>query len=234
MMKSHRLRIPLSRDDVEGLRIGDFVYLDGLIHTGRALVYEHVLRKGATPPIDLASTSNVQMHSAPAGVPDARVKGGYRVSSIQATASFRYWKWVPEYVDRFGIRALIGKGGMDQAIYRDVFTRTRTVFLTTVGYGVAALYGRGIKGVQGVYWKEELGLPEAMWVIEVENFGPFIVDGDVTGASLAALSIEKVNVNFKRAYADLPQHILKRFGEISQNLEHEVIMGGPGCPEPKD
>lgn len=234
MVKSHRLRIPLSREDVEGLRIGDFVYLDGLIHTGRALVYEHVLKKGVIPPIDLASTSNVQMHSAPAGVPDAEANGGYRVSSIQATASFRYWKWVPEYVERFGIRALIGKGGMDQAIYRDVFTRTKTVFLTTVGYGVAALYGRGIKGVRGVYWKEELGLPEAMWVIEVDNFGPFIVDGDVTGASLAAQSIEAVNVNFKRAYADLPQHILKRIGEITQNLEHEVIMGGPGCPEPKD
>ena len=234
MIKSHRLRIPLSREDVEGLRIGDFVYLDGLIHTGRALVYEHVLKKGAVPPIDLATASNVQMHSAPAGVPDAQAKGGYRVSSIQATASFRYWKWVPEYVDRFGIRALIGKGGMDQAIYRDVFTRTKTVFLTTVGYGVAALYGRGIKGVQGVYWKEELGLPEAMWVIEVENFGPFIVDGDVTGASLAAQAIETVNVNFKREYEKLPQHILKRIGEITQDLEHEVIMGGPGCPDPKD
>lgn len=234
MVKSYRLSIPLSEQDVAPLRVGDFVYLDGLIHTGRALVYEHVLRNGAVPPIDLAARSNVQMHSAPAGVPDARMPGGYRVSSIQATASFRYWKWVPEYVDKFGIRAIIGKGGMDHAIYRDVFTRTKTVFLTTVGYGVAALYGRAIKGVHGVYWKEELGLPEAMWVIEVENLGPFIVDGDVTGASLAAQAIEQVNPNFKRAYAGLPQHILKRIGEITQDLEHEVIMGMPGCPEPED
>lgn len=234
MVKSHRLRIPLSREDVEPLRIGDFVYLDGLIHTGRGLVYEHVLEKGAVPPIDLAAISNVQMHSAPAGVADAEAAGGYRVSSIQATASFRYWKWVPDYVERFGIRALIGKGGMDQAIYKEVFTRTKTVFLTTVGYGVAALYGRAIKGVHSVHWKEELGLPEAMWVIAVENFGPFIVDGDVTGASLAAQSIEQVNPAFKRAYAQLPQHILKRIGEITQDLEHEVIMGRPGCPEPKD
>jgi L(+)-tartrate dehydratase beta subunit len=70
-----------------------------------------------------------------------------------------------------------------------------------------------------------------MWVVDVENFGPFIVDGDVTGASLADQSIEAVNPNFKRAYEALPQHILKRIGEISQTLDHEVIARTPGCPD---
>lgn len=235
MGKEYRLRIPLSREDIEPIRIGDIVYLDGLIHTGRGLVYEHVIDKNNAPPIDLATQSNVQMHAAPAGIEDPATPGGYRISSIQATASFRYWKWVPSYVERFGIRAVIGKAGMDEAIYRDVFARTGTIFLTTVGYGVAALYGRAIKRVEAVYWKDELGLPEAMWVIAVENFGPFIVDGDVTGASLASRELQKVNVNFKRAYATVPQHILKRMGEISQDLEHEVIVRDtrltPGCPD---
>ena len=88
---------------------------------------------------------------------------------------------MPEYVERFAIRAVIGKAGMDRWVYEDVFARTGTVFLTTVGYGIAALYGRAVKRVVDVHWKEELGLPEAMWVLEVENFGPFIVDGDCTG-----------------------------------------------------
>jgi L(+)-tartrate dehydratase beta subunit len=228
-MKVHRLKVPLTVEDVSALRIGDMVYLDGLIHTGRALVYQHVLERGHNPPLDLARECNVQMHGAPAGVEDS--PGKYRISSIQATASFRYWKWVPEYVEKFGIRAIIGKAGMDGKMYRDVFTRTKTVFLTTVGYGVAALYGHAVKGVPAVYWKEELGLPEAMWVVDVENFGPFIVDGDVTGASLADQSIEAVNPNFRRAYEALPQHILKRIGEISQSLDHEVIARTPGCPD---
>ena len=231
-MATHRLQIPLTFDAIEPLRIGDMVYLDGLIHTGRGLVYEHTVDKGNAPPIDLAASSNVQMHAAPAGIEDESRPGGYRISSIQATASFRYWKWVPEYVRRYGIRAVIGKAGMDQSIYRDVFTQTGTVFLTTVGYGVAALYGRAVKEVKAVYWKEELGLPEAMWLIEVENFGPFFVDGDLTGASLAAQSVAAVNENFKRAYEQLPQHTLKRIGEISQDLEQEVIAGAPGCPDP--
>ena len=230
-MATYRLKIPLSLEDVAQLRVGDIVYLDGLIHTGRALVYEHMLERGNAPPIDLASQSNVQMHAAPAGQEDERDPSGYRISSIQATASFRYWRWVPDYVRRFGIRAIIGKAGMDQSIYRDVFTKTGTVYLTTVGYGAAALYGRAVKRIQGVEWKQELGLPEAMWLIEVENFGPFIVDGDTTGASLAAQAIEKINPNFKAAYEKLPQHVLKRMGEITQDLEHEVIVGAPGCPD---
>ena len=205
--------------------IGAMVFLDGKVHTGRALVYQHVLEGGHEPPLDLANESNVQMHGAPAAVEDA--PGEYRLSSIQATASFRYWKYVPEYVERFGIRAVIGKAGMDQWVYQDVFARTGTVFLTTVGYGIAALYGRAVKRVAGVHWKEELGLPEAMWVLEVENFGPFIVDGDCTGTSLAALAIEKVNPNFAREYAKLPDHVLKRIGEIDRTLAHEVIVGKP-------
>ena len=231
-METYRLKVPLREDDVRQLRIGDFVYLDGKIHTGRALVYQHLLEKGNEPPIDLAETCNVQMHASPAGVEDE--PGRYRLSSIQATASFRYWKWVPAYVERYGIRAIIGKAGMDKWIYEDVFARTGTVFLTTVGYGIAAIYGRAVKKVDAVYWQKELGLPEAMWVLEVENFGPFIVDGDCTGASLAALSIKEVNKNFAKAYAKLPQHILKRMGEIDQSLQHEVILGRPGCPDPDE
>jgi len=228
-MKTYRMQLPLSESDARQLRIGDVVYLDGKIHTGRALVYQHILEQGNEPPIDLAGTCNVQMHGAPAGA-EGEV-GKYRISSIQATASFRYAKWVPEYVRRFGIRAIIGKAGMDSAIYRDVFAETGTVFLTTVGYGVAALYGRGVQNVEAVYWKEELGLPEAMWVIQVKNFGPFIVDGDCTGASLADQAIEAINPQFAQVYADMPQHVLKRMGEITQSLENEVIAGNAGCPD---
>ena len=227
-MNEYRLQIPLSEDAVRRLRIGDVVFLDGRIHTGRALVYQHVLEKGNPMPLDVARTCNVQMHAAPAGQEEA--PGQYRISSIQATASFRYGRWVPEYVRRFGIRAVIGKAGMDKAIYRDVFAATGTVFLTTVGYGIAATYGRCVEAVEAVHWRDELGLPEALWVIRVRNFGPFIVDGDCTGASLADQAIEEVNPNFAAAYARMSPHVLKRMGEITQELEDEVIAGNAGDP----
>ena len=83
-MATYRLSIPLQEEEVRALRIGDMVYLDGKIHTGRALVYQHVLEGQNLPPLDLAAESNVQMHGAPAAVEDA--PGVYRLSSIQATA----------------------------------------------------------------------------------------------------------------------------------------------------
>lgn len=225
-MRTFRLEMPLTEDAVRELRIGDVVFLNGKLHTGRALVYQHVLDRGQQPPIDLAATCNVQMHAAPAGLEEQ--PGKYKISAIQATASFRYGRWVPEYVRRFGIRAIIGKGGMDGAIYREVFKSTGTVFLTTVGYGIAAIYGRGVLGVDAVYWEKELGLPEAMWIIKVKDFGPFIVDGDCTGASLSEKAIQTINPKFAEVYKGMPQHILKRMGEISQDLEEEVIAGNDG------
>jgi L(+)-tartrate dehydratase beta subunit len=222
-MRTFRLQIPLTEVAVRELRIGDVVFLDGLVHTGRGLLYEHVLDKGNAIPFDVAGTSNVQMHAAPAAQEYA--PNEYRLSSIQATASFRYGKWVPEYVRRFGIRAVIGKGGMDASIYRETFAKTGTVFLTTVGYGIAALYGRGVCGIERVFWKDELGLPEALWLIRVADFGPFIVDGDTTGASLADRANEAINPNFAGVYVGMQQHVLKRMGEITQDLEQEVIAG---------
>ena len=66
-----------------------------------------------------------------------------------------------------------------------------------------------------------------MRVLEVENFGPFIVDGDRTSASLAALAIDKVNPNFAREYAKLPDYMLERVGQIDHSLAREVIAGRP-------
>jgi L(+)-tartrate dehydratase beta subunit len=86
--------------------------------------------------------------------------------------------------------------------------------------------------VEAVYWKEELGLPEAMWVIEVKNFGPFIVDGDCTGASLADQAIGEINPQFAATYANMSPHVLKRMGEITHSLDQEVIAGNAGCPDP--
>src|SRR5262245_39872443 len=64
------------------------------------------------------------------------------------------------------------------------FRRHGAIYLTTVGYGIGAIYGRDIRRVKDVFWKDELGLAQAIWVLEVENFGPFLVECDVEGRSL--------------------------------------------------
>ena len=93
-------------------------------------------------------------------------------------------KWLDGWFKISGCNIIIGKGGMTSETYREHFVPNNAIYLTTVGYGTGALLGRGIKRVAGVYWLEELGLAQAVWVLDVEKFGPFLVESDLAGNSL--------------------------------------------------
>ena len=68
---------------------------------------------------------------------------------------------------------------MSSKDYKDHFVPNGAIYLTTVGYGTGALLGRGVKRVKTVHWNKELGLAQAMWVLEADNMGPFIVESDL-------------------------------------------------------
>ncbi|PON19450.1 fumarate hydratase [Candidatus Entotheonella serta] len=212
-----QLQLPLKAEDVQGLELGDAVFLNGLVFTGREGVYRHMFENGVEPPFDMRNTCNTTFHCSPAV--NEPSPGEYNVSAVTATASFRFAKHVPLMIERYGIRAVIGKGGMQEEIYQSAFREHGAVYLTTVGYGIGAMYGRGIKRVKDVYWKEELGLAQAMWVLEVENFGPFLVECDVEGRSLFSRANAEVNETFQPLYEGLPLPALKRLGEISSPTE---------------
>lgn len=215
-----RLQMPLTADAVQSLQLGDAVFLDGLIFTGREGVYKQIFDLGHEPPLDIRQTCNVTFHCSPAVNEPA--PGVYNVPSVTATASFRFAKYVPQLLQRYGVRAVIGKGGMQEELYQTVFRDHGAVYLTTVGYGIGALYGRGIRAVKDVFWKQELGLAQAMWVLEVEKFGPFLVECDIQGNSLFARANTEVNQTFHRLYDGLPQPALKRLGEVT-SPEEEML-----------
>ena len=108
---------------------------------------------------------------------------------------------------------------MKSADYRDYFVPAGAVYLTTVGYGTGALLGRGIKRVRDVYWLDELGVAQAIWVFEVERFGPLLVDSDLQGNSLFEEQSRLVNENIKRIYTGLRLPALRRFGETDDRQE---------------
>jgi L(+)-tartrate dehydratase beta subunit len=219
-MKEIRLKVPVIPEDLAELEAGMIVYLDGPIYTGREGLYRRVLDEGLKPPVDLASVSNVNFHCSPAAA--VRPDGSYDVGAVTATASFRFSKWMSRWFDVSGCRMVIGKGGMSEEDYRNHFVPKGAVYLTTVGYGTGALLGRGIKKVQAVHWLEELGIAQAMWVFEVENFGPFLVDGDLKGNSLFEIENRKVNEKLAGAYAGLKEPALRRYGETTSRKD-EVI-----------
>ncbi len=215
-----RLQAPVSDSDLKQLEIGDVVYFDGVIYTGREGVYRKIVDEQLTPPLDLSNTSNVNFHCSPAAAIQA--DGSYIVGAVTATASFRFSKWMQKWFDISGCKVVIGKGGMPVEDYSQVFVPKGAVYLTTVGYGTGALLGRGIKQVLDVHWLEELGIAQAIWVLDVAEFGPFLVESDLDGNSLFEQSNKAIDENIESLYKDLKEPALRRFGETTQRTD-EVI-----------
>ena len=215
-----RLQAPVSESDLKQLEIGDVVYFDGVIYTGREGVYRKIVDEQLIPPLDLSNTSNVNFHCSPAAAVEA--DGSYTVGAVTATASFRFSKWMQKWFDISGCKVVIGKGGMPVEDYSQVFVPKGAVYLTTVGYGTGALLGRGIKQVLEVHWLEELGIAQAIWVLDVAEFGPFLVESDLDGNSLFEQSNKAIDENIESLYKDLKEPALRRFGETTQRTD-EVI-----------
>jgi L(+)-tartrate dehydratase beta subunit len=219
-LKEVRLKLPVSPEDIAGLEPGNIVYFDGVVYTAREGVYQKVVGDGVPLPVDLAAISNANFHCSPAASRDGH--GGYKVGGVTATASFRFSKWMKRWLELTGTRIIIGKGGMPLKDYKEILAPAGAVYLTTVGYGTGALLGRGITGVRDVFWLDELGLAQAMWLFEVSGFGPFIVDSDLAGNSLFAREGEEINRGITRLYEGLKPPALHRYGE-TDNREDELL-----------
>ncbi len=218
--RSVRLQTPVTDLDLKTLEIGDVVFLDGIIYTGREGVYRKILDKGKNPGVDLQTISNVNFHCSPAA--NVKADGSYTVGAVTATASFRFSKWMEKWFEQTNCKVVIGKGGMPQTDYVDYFVPNSAVYLTTIGYGTGALLGRGIQQVKNVIWLKELGIAQAIWVLQVKNFGPFLVESDVIGNSLFESSKLEIDKNIARLYEGLKEPALRRYGETIERTD-EVI-----------
>ncbi|MBC6404597.1 MAG: fumarate hydratase C-terminal domain-containing protein [Rhodospirillales bacterium] len=215
-----RLSTKPSFDDLAALRLGDVVFLDGLLYTGREGVYMRALEEKQPLPLDLPAESAANFHCAPAAVEHA--DGSIEMGAVTATASFRFSKWIEPWLRLSGAQLIVGKGGMSPEDYRTKFVPHGAVYLTTVGYGTGALLGRGIKTVKGVYWRKELGLAQAMWVIEAENMGPFLVASDCDGNCLFERENAKISAGLKAVYEGTKPAVLKRFGETDDRSDELI------------
>ncbi len=220
--KFKKVSLNTNPDDtaLRALELGDIVYLDGVVYTGREGVYMKVVEEGAELPLDLPRESAVNFHCSPAAAP--RPDGSYVVSAVSATASFRFAKWLEDWFRISGSKVIIGKGGMKPDDYQRYFVPNGAVYLTTVGYGTGALLGRGVKKVRDVHWLEELGIAQAMWVLEVENFGPFIVESNMNGDSLFDRENKKIAEGLPKIYEGTKPAVLKRFGETDDRSDELI------------
>jgi fumarate hydratase subunit beta len=193
-----RLKTPLSEQDVRALDLGEIVYLDGVVMTGRDEVHLHALEhleKGKALPVDFKGSA--LFHCGPIM---RKVGEGWEVVAAGPTTSSRMNSLEPEFIEKFRPGAIIGKGGMSQPTI-DAMKKYGCVYLAITG-GAAVLAAKGLKSVRGVEWYE-LGMPEAIWIMDAENFGPLTVAIDAKGNSMFAAVASKVKENEQKARARL-------------------------------
>jgi fumarate hydratase class I len=167
------LQAPLSEEAVRALKVGDVVMISGPMFTGRDAVHSYLMKHEA--PVDLRGA--VLYHCGPVVVKEG---DGWRVTAAGPTTSIREEPYQGEIIKRYGVRVVIGKGGMGAATLA-ALKEQGAVYLNAVG-GAAQFYARSIKRVDGVSLLD-FGTPEAMWHLTVEDF-PAIVTMDAHGNSL--------------------------------------------------
>ena len=167
------LRTPLTEEQVRSLKVGDLVLVSGRMNTGRDAVHAHLMNHD--PPVDLRGS--VLYHCGPVV---AKEGTGWRVTAAGPTTSIREEPYQADIIRKYGVRAVVGKGGMGAktlAALKD----SGAVYLNAIG-GAAQFYARAINRVEGVSLME-FGTPEAMWHLDVTDF-PAIVTMDAQGNSL--------------------------------------------------
>jgi fumarate hydratase subunit beta len=175
----YKLRTPLSEDEIRELNVGDVVYLTGVVVTMRDTGHKRaveLLSKGERLPVDMRGLALYH-----AGPVVRRVGDRWEVVVIGPTTSTRMEVYEYDIIEKTGVRMVIGKGGMGPRT-AEACKRFGAVYTVYPG-GAAALQAEQVKRVLDVHWLD-LGVPDAMWVLEVENLGPLTVVIDSKGRNL--------------------------------------------------
>jgi fumarate hydratase, class I len=167
------LTSPLDEAAVRALNVGDVVLISGRVYTGRDAVHAHLMKH--EPPVDLRGS--VLYHCGPVVQKDG---DGWRVTAAGPTTSIREEPYQSDIIARYGVRAVMGKGGMGAKTLQ-ALKDNGAVYLNAVG-GAAQFYARCIERTDGVSLMD-FGTPEAMWHLWVRDF-PAIVTMDAHGNSL--------------------------------------------------
>jgi fumarate hydratase class I len=171
------LNTPLSESQARSLKVGDVVLLDGPMYTGRDALHKYLVSHDS--PVDLSGSA--LYHCGPVMLQDEA--GGWHVKAAGPTTSIREEPYQADILRKFGVRAVIGKGGMGKRTL-DALQEVGAVYLNAIG-GAAQFYAEKIISVDGVDFLEEFGIPEAMWHLQARDFVA-VVTMDSHGGSLHA------------------------------------------------
>ena len=197
-MAVYKFKTPISEADVRKLKVNDVLYVTGTIVTARDQAHRRALeyfKEGKSLPLNLEGLA--VFHCGP-----VMSKEGDKWIAIAAgpTTSTRMDLFEDEFIKNFKVRVVIGKGGMGKKT-TDAMEKYGAIYGAFTG-GAAILAAKAIKTVKSVEWLD-LGMPEAMWVFEAEEFGPLAVAIDSHGNNLFTDVQKTVEANKQKIYQKL-------------------------------
>ena len=166
-MAEFHFTTPISKEDVQKVKIGDVIYISGTIFTARDEAHEralHLAEKGEKMPIDFEGLA--VYHCGPVV---RQVGEEWEIVAAGPTTSTRMDLFEDEFIKTFNVNVVIGKGGMGDRTAK-AMKEYKAIYTAFVG-GAAVIAAKGIKRVKEVHWLD-LGTPECLWVLEVEKFSP--------------------------------------------------------------
>ena len=173
-----KLTFPFTEEKIRALKVGDEVLLSGVVFTGRDAVHKY-LHEGGKLPAGVSLRDGIMYHCGPVMMPQA--DGTYKCTAAGPTTSIREEPYQWQVIRDFGLRGVIGKGGMG-AKTQAACKEYGCVYLHAIG-GAAQVLADCVKKVRNVYFLKEFGSPEAIWELDVVDF-PAVVTIDAHGRSL--------------------------------------------------
>ena len=178
-MSEYHLKTPISEEEIRKLRVKDIIYISGTVITARDQAHRRAVEyKEKNKEIPVKFEGNVLYHCGPIAL---KRNNKWMIIAAGPTTSTRMEYIEHKFIEYFKPRVIVGKGGMKEKTL-DALARYGAVYTIFPG-GLGALAAKSIKKVVKVEWLD-LGTPEAMWVLEVEEFGPLIVTMDTHGQSI--------------------------------------------------
>ena len=170
------LTTPIRDEDIEQLSAGDIVFLDGYLITCRDVGHRRLIELGMKLPVDLQGLAI--LHAGPIVKQDG---DGWQMISIGPTTSMRMESFEREFIRQTGVKLIVGKGGMGPETVAGC--REHKAVHAVFPGGCAVLAATEVEAIERVEWLD-LGMPEALWVCRVKQFGPLIISIDTKGNNL--------------------------------------------------
>lgn len=193
------LQTPIKSEDIEQLTIGDIVFLDGYLITCRDMAHRRLIDMGMQLPVDLDGMAILH-----AGPIVAKEGDGWKMVSIGPTTSMRMEVHEREFIKQTGVKLIIGKGGMGPETVAGC--REHKAVHAIFPGGCAVLAASKVEAIERVEWLD-LGMPEALWVSRVKNFGPLIISIDAKGNNLVDKNKAEFNAKKGPIVEEISQHI---------------------------